>query len=135
MKFYIPALVISIALYLSSLLLPAITFAHHEPLSGLHVLAWGWWGVLSLNFAWFANPAYLVAVISLLSRRHRVALITSCSAFVLGLLAFFAKQWWFNEGSGTDIAGLGAAFYVWMLSLLVLGVGAVLAFRTRGASA
>jgi hypothetical protein len=131
MKFQIPVLGISIALYLASLLLPAITFAHHEPLSGLHVLAWGWWGLVSFNLAWFANPAYLLAVIGLLCRRYKTAAIASAGACVLGLSSFLAKQWWFNEGSGTPIAGLGAGFYVWMLGLLVLAFGAVIAFRTN----
>lgn len=111
---------LSLCLFLVSLWLPALLFEHHEPLRGWEVLAWGWWGVLTFDFAWFANPIYFRAVRALLNRDLGLTKSRSGWAIFLGLLSFFAKEWWFNEGSGTHIVGLGPAFYVWIGSFAVI---------------
>ena len=116
-------LAISGALYLFSLLLPALLFEHHEPLVGGNVLAWGWWGVLLYEFAWFANPAYFVGVLAYLSKNMPLSKLASVVAIFLGLTSFHAKEWWFNEGSGTLILGLGAGYYIWMMSFSVMFAG------------
>lgn len=116
-------LVISLAMYVYSLSLPALLFQHREALPGAHILAWGWWGILSLQFAWFANPAYAFAVIFYAKNKREHAVALCGGALLLGLTSFLAKEWWFNEGSGTPILALGLGFQVWLLSFLVLLVG------------
>ncbi len=109
-----------------SLRLPALLFDEHGPLSGGHVLGWGWWGLLTLDFAWFANPAFFLALIAIIAKRYRFAQVGSGIALILGASSFLADEWWFNEGSGTPIAGLGIAFYVWMSSFVVTFLGSYL---------
>jgi hypothetical protein len=41
----------------------------------------------------------------------------------LGLASFHPKKWWFNEGCGTQIVGLGSGYYFWMASFCILLVG------------
>ena len=120
-------LAISVAMYVYSLFLPALLFQHREALPGSHILAWGWWGMLLLEFAWFANPAYIVAILAYKRKNNRLSKQANIAAIVLGLTSFHAKEWWFNEGSGTPIVGLGTGYYVWMLSFCILLVGCLVA--------
>lgn len=113
----------SASLFALSLFLPALLFKSHDPLSGAHVLAWGWWGVVTLDFAWFANPAFIFASYAFLKRNFIRARVSAGGALLLGSLSFFTKEWWFNEGGGTPITGLGAAFYIWLMSFAVLFAG------------
>ena len=115
--------IVSVSMYAYSMLLPALLFEHHEPLAGSHVLAWGWWGVLLLEFAWLANPIYIAAVLTFNSKYIIFSQRATIASLVLGLTSFHAKEWWFNEGSGTNIAGLGTGYYVWIASFCVLLAG------------
>lgn len=119
-------LIISGSIYVCSMPLPALLFERHEPLTGIDILPWGWWGVLMLEFAWFANPAYIAAVLAFASKNNRFSMRACLVSLVLGLASFHAKEWWFNEGSGTKIIGLGAGYYVWMLSFCILLVGCLI---------
>ena len=121
----------SIAAYVASLRLPALIFQQHESLYGIEVLLWGWWGVLVLEFAWFANPAYLLAIAGCMGESPKLTKLASTVGLMLGLTSFHAKEWWFDEGSGTLIIGLGPGFYVWMLSLCILLVGAFFTSPSR----
>lgn len=113
----------SVAMYAYSLSLPALLFQHHDALTGGHILAWGWWGILMLQFAWIANPAYAFAVFCYVRTKRTYAAIACVVALFLGLTSFQAQEWWFNEGSGTPILGLGLGFRIWLLSFLILLVG------------
>ena len=110
-------------LFISSLFFPALLFQYQKSLPGFQILAWGWWGILTLDFAWFANPIYLIGLMYLKKEEYVAARYCSAGALVLGASSFSAKEWWFNEGSGTPIMGLGSAFYIWMLSFLLLFIG------------
>ena len=116
----------SLALFLASLFFPALRFQDHSPVSGGQALAWGWWGLLTGDLAWFANPAYLAGLILISRRRVGGARIAAVGALGLASLSVLAGEWWFNEGSGTPITGLGLAFYIWMASLASLLVGTLL---------
>lgn len=116
-------LAVSLVLYVVSLALPALLFERHEALLGLTVLSWGWCGVLMFQFAWFANPAYAFAIVSYIQRQRARAALACAVALLLGVTSFQAQEWWFNEGSGTQIVGLGVGFQVWMFSFLCLLAG------------
>jgi len=117
------ALAASLAIYVYSLSLPALLFQHHEALPGAHILAWGWWGILMLQFGWLANVAYAFAVISYAKRKRAYSAIACGTALLLGLTSFRAHEWWFNEAGGTPILGFGLGCQVWLLSFLILLVG------------
>lgn len=117
----------SILLYFISLFLPALLFAHHEPLFGGYVLAWGWWGVLTFDFAWFANLTYALALISYKDNNKWLSKQVCNITIVLGLTSYFTKEWWFTEATGAPIKGLGIGYYVWMLSFSMLLLGCYLA--------
>lgn len=116
----------SCSAYVYSLFLPALLFEHHESLSGGHVLAWGWWGILLLEFGGLANIAFFVAIVGYIANFKRISLLATVLSLILGLTSFHAKAWWFNEGSGTPIVHLGPAFYVWILSFVTLLLGRIL---------
>ena len=128
--FYWLGLFLSLGLYLYSLTLPALHFGYHEPLYGVSVLAEGWLGVISLEFAWFANPAFWFAVFLYVRRKFVRSLAASGVAIVLCLLALGTKEWWFNEGVPSAVTDLGVGYYVWMTGIAVLlligGVFAIL---------
>lgn len=116
-------LLCSLGFYACSLFLPAFLFQHHEPVIGAYVLAWGWIGALFLEPGWFANAAYLLAVGAFTNNKAHHAMAASVIALLLGLSSFHAEEWWFNEGSGTKITGLGTGFYLWLFSFSVLFAG------------
>lgn len=114
----------SVALYLASLALPAFHFdSTRQPLAGYAVLGWGWLGPLAMNFAWFANPVLWASWWGLGRGNVRRAFPLSVISLLVSLQSPFAKEWWFNEGSGTAIERLGAGFYLWLAAILVALVG------------
>ncbi|MBD1584732.1 hypothetical protein [Pseudoalteromonas sp. S16_S37] len=119
-NYKLPVLAISAALYLVSLCLPALHFAQQSPLAGYSLLLWGWWGVVTLDLAWFANPLFIIAFVHCYLERYKRAAIYSGVSLVLALSSFTAKQWFFNEGGGTPITGLGIGYYVWIIAIIIL---------------
>jgi len=100
--------------------MPALEFANHEPVSGLVALLWGWWGLLTCDFPWLANPLYFAALFFALIGMRATGQVLSGLAFATGLLSLRVREWWFNEASATQIEKLGPAFYFWITSFLVL---------------
>lgn len=121
-------LLISIGLYIYSLTLPALLLKDEAPIEGGWVLALGWWGLLMYQFAWLANPAYFVGIFAYVIANlddskgfSRAVLILAGIALILGVTSYRADVW-YQGGGGPDIPiiGLGAGFYVWMLSFCLL---------------
>ena len=123
------AVLASLALFIVSLILPALEFGSHAPVRGITALCWGWWGLLTLDFPWLANPAYFAALFFALIDKKLIGQLLSGLAFGMGLLSLRVRAWWFNEASATPIQNLGLAFYLWMGSFLVLFV--LLFFRGK----
>lgn len=122
-------LLASAAFYVLSLALPALHFEFRQPLRGYSVLGSGWLGILTFDFAWFANPVYFLSLLFYGSRYYVVSLAGSGISIGLGLLTLVTKEWWFHEGAPSKITALGTAYYVWLASfgvlLLVSAVGAL----------
>jgi hypothetical protein len=114
--------------YVASLFLPGI-LTSSQALHGIYILWNGWMGPLVGEFAWYANPLFLLAAWLILRDRVNPARICAFLSLALGLTSFFAKEWWFNEGSGTPIQSLDLGFYVWLLSLTLMAMASL--FRTR----
>ncbi|HKY54015.1 MAG TPA: hypothetical protein VJM08_06915 [Anaerolineales bacterium] len=115
-------------LFLISLFFPALLFQEVDPVMGATLLGWGWWGLILGNPAWCANPIYLIAVITFLFKKYIFAVIGGGIAFLLGAFSFLATEYYFNEAGSTPIAGLGLAFYIWILSFGVFIGGSLLLF-------
>ena len=126
---WVLVLLLATGLYLASWWLPAFHTEGGGQAMGRYVLAFGWFGVLELQFGWCANPVFLFGWLAFCLRRYHWGVISGAMAFVLGLHSFWARAWWYNEAQSTPIVGLGAAFYVWMGSFVVLFIGsAILVF-------
>ncbi|MBP0715663.1 hypothetical protein ABXK61_20410 [Burkholderia sola] len=116
---------VSGVLYVLSLTMPAMHFEKEASLSGMSVLAQGWWGLFMLNPAWLANPLYIVAAIQLARSRYMRASQLSAAAFACALCSLFTTKWYFNEADATPISGYGVAFYVWLVAHIVLLAGSL----------
>jgi len=125
---------VSIACYALSLAMPAFRFSPDEPWikfsggndlwSGLLVLILGWIGIFQGVVAWFANPAWLVAVILLFGSKFKASAVWAVATICLALTSFFLNAIAANEGGGEiHIQTMGCGFYVWLLSFLVLLIG------------
>lgn len=110
----------SLAIYIASLGMPALEFAAHPPVRGIEALCWGWWGILTGDFPWFANPLYFTALLLAWFGKESLGRIFCGVSLALGMLSLLVRAWWFNEGSSTPVERLGSAFYFWMASFLVL---------------
>lgn len=114
------AVAASLALFLASLGLPALEFATREPVRGCVALCWGWWGVLTGDFPWFANPLYFAALTLALMRKRAMSQLLCVLALGVGMLSLRVRAWWFDESKATPVEKLGPAFFFWMASFLVL---------------
>ena len=117
------------AAYTTSLFLPGI-LTRTQALHGIYILVNGWLGILQLQLAWYANPAYFLALLLLLLERPKAARIAATLAVVLGLTSFVAREWWFHEGFGTPITGFGSGLYVWLAALVLLALASFSRART-----
>ena len=126
--------VLSLTFFVASLFMPVLLFERESPVMGTAALCWGWWGALTGDFPWFANPAYFLALISTVVRKFGAAQISVLIAIGLGALSLYVREWYFNEGGGTPVVRLGQAFHCWMASFVVLliGVTAVKSFGNIG---
>ncbi|KVK78138.1 hypothetical protein WJ47_17085 [Burkholderia ubonensis] len=115
----------SVALYVISLLMPVMYFEKDASLTGMSVLAQGWWGLLMLNPSWLANPLYTIAAVQFARSRYRRASIFSGAAVACAICSFFTTKWYFNEADATPIASFGIAFYTWLVAQIVLLFGSL----------
>jgi hypothetical protein len=124
---------VSSVMFAVSLALPVFTFKERGAVFGLTVLEWGWWGILLGEAGWLANLAFLYALWAFSKRRGFASRVASSAAFMIGLTSFHAKEWYFNEGGGTQIHLHGPGFYLWLFSLFVLMLGSwLLPARDKG---
>ncbi|MEH6454926.1 MAG: hypothetical protein V7749_01260 [Cocleimonas sp.] len=95
-----------------SLFMPAF-FTSAEDIYGYWVLITGWIGAIFIQFAWYANPLNLLAL--LLARdKPRTALLLSFAALTLasGAFIFYEIPTGFNYEK-VFIKELGLGFYIW----------------------
>jgi len=119
MKLYVP-LVASALAYIVALFLPAL-YGGGSHVIGFVLLVLGW--VQSHHgecYAWFANPVFFVGFFAFALRRFKVSLCCTALACLIGLDTFRATVFSLNEAGNDAIEHVGAAFYVWQLSFIVL---------------
>ncbi len=115
-----PAIGISVTLFVLSLFFPVFEFEEADAVMGHQVLLWGWWGVILFNAGWVANLAWAISIFQMFKNRVKPAFYWSLGAALLSLEGFAVTEWWFNEGSGTQVTGLGPGFFCWLSSIVLL---------------
>lgn len=122
---------LGLACFCLSLFLP-IFYTSAEDIYGFWVFITGWVGVVFIQFAWFANPFNLLAL--LLAQGHpRIAFILSCLALSLASCSFIFYE--IPTGINHEkvfIQEFGFGFYLWyaaqilvLLALLIRLIGIV----------
>lgn len=104
-------------LYCVSLALPGLHLVDGEIVEGWRLLLTAWYGALILEFPWFANLPFFLAVIFAAKGKKLAAGLAGCAAFLIGLLSLRSTMWIEHH---THIDHLGWGFYLWMASFLVL---------------
>ena len=109
-----------------SLLLFAVSLTQAGFYSGDSRTVWGpgWYlfligpfGMMDLEFTWFANPLLITAWAGLFLRAKKLSLVSGalCSAMMLGFL--LRKKILVDEGGGHAlIVGYGVGYWMWILS-------------------
>ena len=113
---------IPLLLYISSLFMNAFVFETNETVLGYMVLTNGWAGYFTGDWAWYANVCFVVACYLFASQQYLKSTVASVCGFGLSLTAFTTTQWFLGFDHGINIKALGAGFYVWALSLLLVGL-------------
>ena len=111
-------LLTAVSCFMLSLFLP-VYYIHIEDISGYWVLFTGWLGLVFFQFAWYANPLILLAILQ----------AKGCpkTSILLGLfaLALASETFLFYEiptGINQEkmyIKELGIGFFIWYLALIL----------------
>ncbi|MCC4604526.1 hypothetical protein [Xanthomonas campestris] len=114
-------LVLSALLYGIALCLPAL-HGGDTSVGGLVLLLFGWMQVIDGQcVAWMSNPLFLLAWPCHFLKLDKMAAALLMAACLIGLDTFRATRFDRNEaGHQVMIDHVGAAFYVWELSFVVL---------------
>jgi hypothetical protein len=112
---------VSVIFYVVSLFLPAL-HGGENAVAGWLLGMFGWAQILNAQcFAWLANPLYVAAVITSLLKRYRDSLHYSLAATFIAIDTFRATHFNPDESGRTiEVDGIGIAFYVWILSFLMV---------------
>ncbi len=116
--------VVAIACYLACLFLPAL-YVNEDfyQQSSLALLMTGWAGALELNFGWFANPAFAVAVL-LARSRPRTSLLLAGVALLLALtVPLYGHVRAHEISSQSLITAYGWGYALWVTSMALLAGG------------
>ncbi len=118
-----------LALWLGSLALPVAIMGRHidDIYRGWSILMIGWMGAFVLQFGWFANLAFLLAVGMLAFSRKRT-LWASVLTFPLVAATVDALFWHEIDGDNgpAQIQSFGVGYYLWFAAMI--GAAASLAW-------
>ncbi len=133
----VTAAFVSLTLYLFSLLLPCFS-PEDDP--GWALLLFGPLGLVCGEFAWLANPCYLVGVGTLavsfkptvpddqLRKLVNTSLIASIAGFCFSMLFAFQESTYYGNhpvGVRSMISELRLGYWLWVLSMVTLAVASV----------
>jgi hypothetical protein len=116
---------VSLLLFLLACVTPCLEMSQKsDPVwYGLRILVLGWMGFLAGQFAWYANPLWLIGLCLLAFRKWSAAAIFSGLSllFALNTLLMFVMPLPADESkvNTTSLMGLRIGFYFWMASLAV----------------
>ena len=108
---------ISLGLWLASLPFTGLVlYAHQRELKGIEILAMGWLGLLTLNFAWLANPFFLLTVWRISARKKSLGIATICLLLAIDTVRFSSML--LDEGGGTSsVYGYGWGAILWFTAI------------------
>jgi hypothetical protein len=110
----------ALLLFAASLPLPAIDGAGFPAFSGLDVLKQGAGAWRDGVVAWYANPAFVIALIIGFFRRFRTALAVATAGSLLALSSFSAGTIAGLTGRSVPAFGFSIGFYLWLLAFVAL---------------
>ena len=108
-----------------------VFFTPDEDIRGYWVFITGWLGILFLQFAWYANPLNLIALL-LVNQSPRTALLLSLLALVLASETFLFYE--IPTGINQEkmyIQELGSGFFIWYLAQILFLVSILLSKINR----
>lgn len=122
------AVIAASCLFLASLALPVATAQQVQGIttvSGLGLLFIGPFGALMGQFAWFANPCLLVAVVLLGKRRPLSGRLPIILAAIMILLLADALRWhnYPNDGGDGPVTSYGLGYFTWITAVLLGIIG------------
>lgn len=91
---------------------------------GLQLLLGGAFGPLVGDFAWYANPAYFLALYWTLGYKPRLSRVAASIALALALLPLIFQRIWLNEGYPSPISSYGPGFQLWLGSIVLVALSA-----------
>ena len=109
-----------------------VFFTTGENISGFWVLTTGWLGFVIFQFAWFANPLSLLAVL-IMKKRPVIALILCTLAVALASMGFLFSE--IPTAKGAEkifIKEYGLGFYFWYAAQWFLLYSVILLVLGRG---
>ena len=104
-------LLLAIALFVSSLFFP-VFITQTSDIHGYWVLAMGWLGFFSFQFAWYASPFTIIAIY-VSKHSPQLGLLLSVIAILIASEAFLFSEVPFGQNDRVLDYGLG--FYLWYL--------------------
>lgn len=108
----------ALLLYVISLLLPAIDGSGFPAFSGMDVLRQGASGWRDGVFAWYANPAFLIAVLACWFRYSKAALAVAIVGMLLALSSFTAESTAESAGRSIPAFSFAIGFYLWLMAFV-----------------
>ena len=104
-----------LACFTISMFMP-VFFTSAENIYGYWVLLTGWLGMVFIQFAWYANPLNLLALL-IASENPRIAIILSILALILasGTVLFYEIPVGLNYEK-VFIKEFGLGFYIWYIA-------------------
>jgi hypothetical protein len=132
-------LAVSIVLFALACASPTLIFLRNgtsdETWAGYMVLLLGWLGPFIGQFAWYANPVLFVGMITFLVRQWVATIVLIALSLLMAANTFLL----FFQGVPADEAGvnmltlqnLHIGFYLWIASILTIGIGAILLWRAE----
>ena len=127
----LPAIGLALLLYLLACVLPVATVGRAGTrYEGYWLLIGGAFAFFSFQFGWCANPLFLVGLVTLLLRRWRATLALSAVSLFFALNALLAYwvpvQLPYSTPYYIDRLHLG--YFLWVASMVVIGVAAAVGF-------
>ncbi len=130
--------VLSIALYLLSLFFTPFYVANKEAdiySNSFYMLLSGWMAVLGgglfLTVIWLANPLYIFGTFLVLNKEKFAVIPVTLSLLLAIYFTTLDSVIDGESGKTTAIKQLGAGFYIWILSFVMMFIAGVLLFRNE----
>lgn len=133
---HVPYILLAILMFAASLATPALKLSEGEVYSGLELILVGWYAIPYGTLGWCANPLLMVSLALFLSRQWTIAIVSTALTILASLTTFTL---WFLPVHGQGFSRRGfvyylsrpeVGFFLWVGSMLVIGIGAVI-FRRK----